>query len=107
MCLIRKANCICRNGLSGRIHNQALKREVREELGIVDFTPEQMGMYVFESKRERELVYVHRTTYDGPVCPSKDELDGGRFWTVEEIRAVMGKEVLTPNFESEFKRFFL
>jgi hypothetical protein len=53
------------------------------------------------------LVYVHRTTYDGPVSPSKEELDGGRFWTVEEIRAVMGKEVLTPNFESEFKRFFL
>jgi len=91
----------------GETQEQALKREVREELGIVDFTPEQMGMYVFESKRERELVYVHRTTYDGPVSPSKDELDGGRFWTVEEIRAAMGKEVLTPNFESEFKRFFL
>ena len=91
----------------GETQEQALKREVREELGIVDFTPEQMGMYVFESKRERELVYVHRTTYDGPVSPSKEELDGGRFWTVEEIRAVMGKEVLTPNFESEFKRFFL
>jgi isopentenyldiphosphate isomerase len=91
----------------GETPEQALKREVREELGIVDFVPEQMGMYVFESKRERELVYVHRTTYDGPVSPSKEELDGGRFWTVEEIRAVMGKEVLTPNFESEFKRFFL
>lgn len=91
----------------GETPEQALKREVREELGIVDFTPEQMGMYVFESKRERELVYVHRTTYDGPVSPSKEELDGGRFWTVEEIRAVMGKKVLTPNFESEFKRFFL
>ena len=91
----------------GETPEQALKREVREELGIVDFVPEQMGMYVFESKRERELVYVHRTTYDGPVSPSKDELDGGRFWTVEEIRAAMGKEVLTPNFESEFKRFFL
>lgn len=90
----------------GETPEQALKREVREELGIEDFVPEQMGMYVFESKRERELVYVHRTTYDGPVSPSKDELDGGRFWTVEEIRAVMGKEVLTPNFESEFKRFF-
>lgn len=91
----------------GESPEQALKREVHEELGIDDFVAERIGKYVFESKRERELVYVHRTTYDGPVCPSKDELDGGRFWTVEEIRAAMGKEVLTPNFESEYQRFFL
>ena len=65
-----------------------------------------MGKYVFEGKRERELVYVYRTTYDGPIQPSKDELDGGRFWTIQEIREAMGQEVLTPNFESEFQRFF-
>src|SRR5574344_1137337 len=32
---------------------QALKREVREELGITDFTPEFIKSYVFESARER------------------------------------------------------
>ena len=83
-----------------------MHREVREELGISDFTPTFMGKYVFEGKRERELVYVYRTTYDGPIQPSKDELDGGRFWTIQEIREAMGQEVLTPNFESEFQRFF-
>ena len=31
----------------------ALKREVREELGITDFTPELLTSYVFESARER------------------------------------------------------
>jgi len=34
----------------------ALKREVREELGITDFTPELLTSYVFESSREKELV---------------------------------------------------
>ena len=86
---------------------EALCREVREELGIIDFTPLFIGKYVFESQRERELVYVNRTTYDGEICPSKDELDGGRFWTMQEIRAAIGKGVLTPNFEKEFQRFFL
>jgi len=90
----------------GETPEEALQREVREELGITDFTPEQMGMYVFDSKRERELVYVNRAIYDGPVRPSAEELDGGRFWTLEEIRKAMGQGVLTPNFESEFKRFF-
>lgn len=31
----------------------------------------------------------------------------GRFWTIDEIRAAIGQNVLTPNFESEFQRFFL
>ncbi len=91
----------------GETPEQALVREVREELGITAFTPERVGLYVFESRRERELVYVHRTTYDGPVTPSEEELDGGRFWSIEEIRAAIGQNILTPNFESEFQKFFL
>ena len=47
--------------------DQALRREVREELGITNFTPVSMGHYVFESKKERELVYVHKTIYDGKI----------------------------------------
>lgn len=86
---------------------EALGREAREELGITAFESQFVGKYVFDSKRERELVYVNRTTYNGDISPSKEELDGGRFWTMLEIREAMGKNVLTPNFESEFKRFFL
>ena len=91
----------------GETPEQALIREVREELGITDFTPERVGKYVFESRRERELVYVHCTIYDGDIHPSTEELDGGRFWTIDEIREAMGKGILTPNFESEFSKFFL
>ena len=81
----------------GETPEQALRREVSEELGITDFVPEFVDKYVFDSKRERELVYVR---------PSAEELDGGRFWTMQEIKEAMGKEILTPNFESEFKRCF-
>lgn len=81
----------------------ALKREVREELGITDFVPELLTNYVFESTRERELVFVHKTVYDGDIRPS-DELDGGRFWTVDEIREQLGKGVFTPNFEGEIEQ---
>lgn len=87
----------------GESVEQALRREVREELGITDFTPQPVTHYVFESARERELVFVYKTVYDGPVCPS-DELDGGRFWPLDEIRASMGKGVLTPNFEGEVSK---
>ena len=84
----------------------ALKREVREELGITDFTPELLTHYVFESEREKELVFVHKTVYDGEIHPS-DELDGGRFWTVKEIKENLGKGIFTPNFEEELKKVSL
>lgn len=84
----------------GESVEMALRREVREELGITEFTPEPVTHYIFESSRERELVFVHKTTYDGEICPS-DELDGGRFWTIAELKENMGKGVFTPNFEGE------
>lgn len=86
----------------GESVEQALRREVGEELGITDFYPQSVCHYVFESKREKELVYVHRCVYDGPIKPSKDELSGGRFWSPEEIKANIGKDVFTPNFENEY-----
>ena len=81
----------------------ALKREVEEELGITNFTSELLTTYVFESDREKELVFAHKTIYDGAIKPS-EELDGGRFWSLEKIRSNMDKGVFTPNFESEFKK---
>lgn len=79
----------------------ALRREVREELGIVDFSPRFLMKYSFESERERELVYMFAAVYDGDVRPS-DELDGGRYWDIDEVERAVGRGVLTPNFEQEF-----
>ena len=91
----------------GETVEQAFQREVMEELGISVPNPTPMGHYVFESNVEKELVNVFKTVYDGPVNPSKDELDGGRFWTMQEIKDALGKGILTPNFEAEFRKFFI
>lgn len=73
---------------------EALRREVRQELGIEGL----VRMYEFHSERGRELVYVCRTVWDGKFCPS-EELDGGRFWTPAQIRGGLGQGISTPNFE--------
>lgn len=86
--------------------DRALHREVKEELGIIDFKPLEIGHYIFESNCERELIYAFKTIYDGPIVPSP-ELDGGRFWTSSDISKEMGKQVFTPNFENEYRKFFL
>lgn len=86
---------------------QALRREVREELGLditgLDITP--LPHYVFQSDREHELVFPHRLTYDGPLCPS-EETDGGRFFSAQELQQARRDNLLTPNFQSEYDKLF-
>lgn len=86
--------------------SSALQREAKEELGLENFEPEFMESYIFESSREREMVNAFKTVVTAIPQPS-DELDGGRFWSREEIADAMGKGIFTPNFESEYKKLFL
>lgn len=88
----------------GESVDKALRREVSEELGITDYSPQPLDRYVFESRREKELVWAFATVYDGTVRPNAQELNGGRFWSKAEIESNLGHEVFTPNFESEYHR---
>lgn len=81
---------------------EALMRETREEIGITDFEPTISFKYIYESTIEREMVHSYYTIYDGEIYPNADELEEGRFWSIDEIKASLGKEVFTPNFEHEF-----
>lgn len=85
----------------------ALHREVSEEIGIdiVDADIQHLASYVFESSRERELVNAFRLVTD--VAPTLSaELDGGRFFSPDEIRQRIGTGFFTPNFEQEYTRLF-
>ncbi|MDR1981780.1 MAG: NUDIX domain-containing protein [Tannerellaceae bacterium] len=87
--------------------DNALRREAQEELGITGFIPKFILRYVYESIIEKELVYTFYTVYRQPVTPDKNELDGGRFWSIEEIETTLGSGVFTPNFENEFRYILL
>ena len=83
---------------------EALLRETREELGVTNFTPKFLMKYIFRSSVESELVYVYQCTYDGPFSPDPSEVETGRFWTLNEIKNNIGKNIFTPNFESEIEK---
>ena len=91
----------------GESVEEALRREVREELGVTDFSPVLITSYIFESAIEKELVNTFRTVYNGPFNPDPGELDGGRFWAIDEILESIGKGIFTPNFENEFQSIVL
>lgn len=81
----------------------ALLRETAEEIGLTDFSPEHLLTYLFESDRERELVYVYRTITDTTPAPGT-ELAGGRFFTIRDLHEAAAQGVLTPNFVEETQR---
>ena len=82
---------------------EAVFREASEELGFTDFNPVHIETYEFESPVERELVNVFAAIGTYELYPDLDEVDEGKWWNLEEIDANIGKEVFTPNFESEFQ----
>ena len=84
----------------------ALRREVAEELGVTDYIPKEVGRYVFEGLRERELVYVFETVYDGEVRPATEELAGGSFFSPSSIKERIGTGFFTPNFEEEYMKYY-
>jgi len=86
---------------------EALRREAHEELGLNNLVPESLGKYVWESSRERELVNSFSTISDEVPEINKDEIEEGRYWSMEEIKENIGKDLFTPNFEYEFRRMFL
>lgn len=88
----------------GETTEQALHREAREELGISGFKPVYLSTYTFTSEIESELVYSYFTQWDGELLPDPEEIEEGRFWSLNELLSSMGKHLFTPNFEDEFMR---
>ncbi len=91
----------------GESVEKALRREAEEELGLKQFTPVLLGKYVWESQRERELVSSFTAVSEEIPEINKDEIEEGRYWALSEITESLGKDIFTPNFEHEFRMFFV
>ncbi|WP_456408690.1 NUDIX domain-containing protein [Caldithrix abyssi] len=87
----------------GEAIDDAMKREAKEELGIDASKARPLIRYVMRNPYESELVHVFKMRHDGPFKINRDEIEIGRFWSIFEIRKMLGKGVFTPNFEQEFQ----
>ncbi len=91
---------------AGENIEQALKKETFEEIGINKFNTQSLKPYIWESEVEKELVFLFRTKHNGPFKKAENEVEELRFWSKEEIKENLNKDIFTPNFEHEFNNHF-
>lgn len=87
---------------SGETLEQALKKEAFEEIGLTEFSAVMRKIYRWDTEVESELVYLFTSFDFKNFKVHSDEVEEIRFWTKKQIESQLGKNVFTPNFESEF-----
>ena len=88
----------------GEQAEEALYREAAEELGIQAFNAIPIESYIYETDRERELIFVYAMIGHPNLDPDNGEVSEGKWWSVEELESAWEKDILTPNLRSEFLR---
>jgi mutator protein MutT len=88
----------------GETFDQAVCRELKEELGITA-TVKHLYDYWMYSSIETEYVRTYLCMYDGEIVFEPEEIDDGRFWNVAEIEENIGTGIFTPNFEQEYGKW--
>ncbi len=93
----------------GESYDQAAVRELEEELGITEVTPQCLYTYRWSTPIESEDIRTYLVVWsdgrDSPFELQSEEITEGRFWTHREIQNSIGTGILTPNFEQEFERY--
>ena len=82
----------------------AARREMEEELGKAPLRLDFAYQYIWRSEIETEFVRAFVTLDEGPFVLQASEIDEGRFWTHDEIRAGLALDYFTPQFRQEFPR---
>lgn len=81
------------------------QRELEEELGITGLKLTHLYQYLMSSEHETELVNTYMGIWPGAFHPNPQEIEEGRFWSLQEIERHMGQQLFTPNFEDEYRRY--
>ncbi|HPO91483.1 MAG TPA: NUDIX domain-containing protein [Victivallales bacterium] len=93
--------------MPGEDYETAAYRELAEELGV-NYTGEFNFLFFskIRNKIESENTKVFSILHDGPFSFNKEEIEEIRFWNNTELKASIGKNIFTPNLESELIKIF-
>ena len=88
----------------GELAAETLYREAAEEIGLTGFNPTFIEQYVYDIDSQLELSCVYAAIGHFELNPDNEEVSEGKWWTIPQIEASIGKKVFTPVFEREFTR---
>lgn len=91
--------------MAGEKIRAALLREAAEELDVEAGKAEFLYNYLWNGINETEYVHAFKLIYGGTITPDMEEVEDGRFYSLEEIEKSLGKNIFTPNFEHEYRHF--
>jgi isopentenyldiphosphate isomerase len=89
----------------GESIQEALTREMMEEISLPACGSEFLYSYIHDSDEEHELVFSFRCIYGGPIVFNRDEIDEVMFWDVGDIASNMHLDIFSENFKDEFSRY--
>jgi isopentenyl-diphosphate delta-isomerase len=81
--------------MSGETYDATASREIVEELGVAP-PLRGLGVTLVRSAYETEMTALFLARHDGPFNFHPTETDGGRFFTLEELRATRDWLPMTP-----------
>ena len=77
----------------------ALKREAKEEMNLIQFQPQLIGKNVFKTARESELLFLFMTVIQEEIKPNFKEVQEARYFTFPQLRKM--QDILTPALLNE------
>lgn len=83
---------------------EAARREFNEELGVEAGDLRHAYSYEWSNSFETERITAFVTLHNGPFILPPEEIEEGRFWTMEQIEAGLARGPFTPQFKQEFAR---
>ncbi len=89
----------------GETLDEAVRREMEEELGMAYCHPEFLYSYIHSNPYETELVHTYSCVYNGKIIFNKDEIDEVRAWKIEEIKGRLDEDIFSDNFKHEIKTY--
>ncbi|MAG15942.1 hypothetical protein CMO88_02680 [Candidatus Woesearchaeota archaeon] len=90
---------------SGESYDEAAVRELKEESRIENIELEFLFTFKFRSSKYKNNRKVYKCVYDGDITLQEEEIEEGRFMTIEETKKLIEEGKVSESAVEVFKEY--
>jgi alkylated DNA nucleotide flippase Atl1/isopentenyldiphosphate isomerase len=90
---------------AGEEYATAALREVQEEYGVGDVTPEFLLETLYDGPKNRSFIQLFQVTWDGPITWQEEEICWGRWMPFEEVLRWVDEVEIVPDGLQVFRTY--